>query len=103
MAVIHIVPLFSLRPLFPRRLRKWDPEKPAPISAATDAKVLTAGSVSRGARTACGGFGFACNTSATFYVFHWLQVTNLSFPKSTPNGVNYIDIRRFFLHARYRV
>jgi hypothetical protein len=70
------------------------------ITVPTDAKVLTANSVSCGARTACDGLGFACNTPATFYVVHWLQVANLSFLKPAPNGVNYIDIRRFFLHAR---
>jgi hypothetical protein len=71
------------------------------ITAAADAKFLTA-SGSRGACAACGGFGFARNTPATFYVFYWLQVLNLSFLKSAPNGVNYIDIRRLFLHGRCR-
>ena len=77
--------------------------QPSAITAGTDAKFLTAASGSRGACAACGGFGFARNTPATFYVFYWLQVLNLSFLKSAPNGVNYIDIRRLFLHGRFRL
>jgi hypothetical protein len=79
-----------------------DSGKASAITTATDAKFLTAASVSRGACAACGGFGFARNTPATFYVFYWLQVLNLSFLKSAPHRVNYIDIRRLFLHGRCR-
>jgi hypothetical protein len=58
---------------------------------------------SRCACAACGGFGFARNTAATLDVFYWLQVTNFGLLKSAPNGVNYIDVRRLFLHGRCRV
>ena len=83
--------------------RTLDSGQASATIAAADAKFLTAAFVSRGACAACGGFGCARNTPATFYVFHWLQVTNFSFLKSTPNGVNYTDIRRFFFHAGCRV
>jgi hypothetical protein len=58
----------------------------------------------RGARAACGGFGFARNTAATFEVFSWLQVTNYGVPyvlfDSAPNGSNYIDVWDLCLHAQ---
>jgi len=73
------------------------------ITAGTDAKFLTAASGSRGACAACGLFGCARNTATTFHVLCRLQVLNLSLLKSAPNGVNYIDIRRFFLHGRVRL
>jgi hypothetical protein len=57
----------------------------------------------RGTCAASGGFGFARDTAATFDVFYWLQVTNFSFLKSAPNGLNYIDVRRFPLHNRFRL
>ena len=56
----------------------------------------------RGAGASCGGFGFARNTATTFHVLCRLQVTNFSLLKSAPDGVNYIDIRRLFLHGRCR-
>ena len=74
--------------------------KASAITAATDAKFLRAASVSRGACAACGGFGCARNTATTFHVLCRLQVSNFSLPQSAPNGVNYIDIRRFSLHGR---
>jgi len=50
-----------------------------------------------------GGFGFARNTSATFYVFYWLQVTNYGVLyvlfDSAPSGSNYIDVWNLCLHA----
>jgi hypothetical protein len=70
------------------------------ITAGADAKFLTTAFVSRGAFAACGGFGCARNSSTTFHVFCRLQVTNFSLLKPAPNGVNYIDIRRLFLHGR---
>jgi len=76
--------------------------KASAITAATDVKFLTAASVSRRACAACGGFGCTRNT-ATFHVLYRLQVTNFSLLKSAPNGVNYIDIRRLFLHGRFRL
>jgi hypothetical protein len=79
--------------------RTPDSGKARAIPAATDAKFLTATSVSRGA---CGS-GRACNTATTFHVLYRLQVTNFSLLKSAPNGVNYIDIRRWFLHGRFRL
>jgi hypothetical protein len=72
------------------------------ITAAAGAKFLTAACVSRSACAACGGFGCARN-AASFHVLDRLQVTNFGLLKSAPNGVNYIDIRRFFLHGRFRL
>jgi len=58
----------------------------------------------RGASAACGGFGFARNTAATFDVFYWLQVTNYGVPyvlfDSAPSGSNYIDIWDLCFHAQ---
>jgi len=54
--------------------------------------------VACGARRAlaCGGFGFARNTDATFDVFYWLQVTNYGVLyvlfDSAPSGSNHIDV-----------
>jgi hypothetical protein len=49
-----------------------------------------------GASAACGGFGFARNTAATFDVFYRLQVTYYGllyvFFDSAPSGSNYIDV-----------
>ena len=46
------------------------------------------------------GFGFTCNSAATFDVFYWLQVTNIDVPilHSAPNGANYIDIFALWIH-----
>jgi hypothetical protein len=74
--------------------------KASAITAATDAKFLTAAFVSRGAFAACGEFGCFRNPPTTFHVLCRLQVTNFSLLKSAPNGVNYIDVRRLFLHGR---
>ena len=53
---------------------------------------------------ACGGFGFARNTAATFDVFYWLQVTNYGVLyvlfDSAPSGSNYIDVWDLFLHLQ---
>jgi len=58
----------------------------------------------RGATAACSGFGFACNTTATFDVFYWLQVTNYGllyvFFDSAPSGSNDIDVWDLCLHAQ---
>ena len=58
----------------------------------------------RGASAACGGFGFALKTAATFDVFYWLQVTNYGvlyvFFDSAPSGSNYIDVWDLCLHAQ---
>ena len=55
----------------------------------------------RGASAACGGFGFARNTAATFDVFYWLQVTNYGVLDvlfdSAPSGSNVWDL---CLHAQ---
>ena len=83
-----------------KRRRRDSSSKASAITAATDAKFLTTASVSRGGCAACGGFGGARNTATTFHVLCRLQVTNFSLLKSAPNGVNYIDIRRLFLHDR---
>jgi hypothetical protein len=72
------------------------------IPAAIDAKFLTAALVSCRACAACRGFGCARNTATTSHVLYRLQVTNFSLLKSAPNGVNYIDVRRLFLHGRSR-
>ena len=57
-----------------------------------------------GAPLACGGFGFARNTAATFDVFYWLQVTNYGVLyvlfDSAPSGSNYIDIWDLCLHVQ---
>ena len=50
----------------------------------------------------CGGFRHA-GPATTFHVFHRLQVTNFSLFKSAPNGANYMDVRRLFLHDRFRL
>jgi hypothetical protein len=53
---------------------------------------------------ACGGFGFARITSATFDVFYWLQVTNYGVRyvlfDSAPSGSNYIDVWDSCLHVQ---
>jgi hypothetical protein len=50
---------------------------------------------------ACNGFGFARNTTTTFDVFYWLQVTNFDvLLNSAPNGPDYIDIWGLCLHAQ---
>lgn len=76
--------------------------KASAITAAIDAKFLVTASVSGRACAACGGFGGARYTATTFHVLGRLQVTNFSLLKSAPNGVNYIDVLRLFLHSRYR-
>jgi hypothetical protein len=49
-----------------------------------------------GAGAACGWFGFALNTAATFDVFHRLQVTNYGLFyilfESAPNRSDHIDL-----------
>jgi hypothetical protein len=58
----------------------------------------------RGVSAACGGFGFALNTAATFDVFFGVQVTNYGVLyvlfESAPNGLDYIDVWVLFLHAQ---
>jgi hypothetical protein len=58
----------------------------------------------RSASAACGGFGFALNTAATFDLFYRLQVTNYGVLyvlfDSAPSGSNYIDVWDLFLHAQ---
>ena len=53
---------------------------------------------------ACGGFGFARNTAATFDVFYWLQVTNYGVLyvlfDSAPSGSNHIDVWDLCLHVQ---
>ena len=53
---------------------------------------------------ACGGFGFARNTTATFDVFYWFQVTNYGVLyvlfDSAPRGSNHIDVWDVFLHVQ---
>jgi hypothetical protein len=53
---------------------------------------------------ACGGFGFARNTAATFDVFYWLQVTNYGvlyvFFDSAPSRSNHIDVWDLCLHFK---
>ena len=57
-----------------------------------------------GASAACGGFGPARNTAATFDAFYWLQVTNYGLLyvlfDSAPSGSNYIDVWDLCLHAQ---
>ena len=58
----------------------------------------------RGAGAACGWFGFALNTAATFDVFPRLQVTNdglfyILF-ESAPNGSEHIDVWLFWIRAQ---
>ena len=57
---------------------------------------------SRFARAACGGFRCG-RTTATFDILYRLQITNFGLPKSTPNGLNYMDIPRLFPHDRCRL
>jgi hypothetical protein len=58
----------------------------------------------RGTSAACGGFGPARNTAATFDAFYWLQVTNYGVLyvlfNSAPGGSNYIDVWDVCLHAQ---
>lgn len=57
--------------------------------------------VPNGASAACGGFGFARNTAATFDVFYWRQVTNFDgFFDPAPNGLDYMDVWDLCLHAQ---
>jgi hypothetical protein len=79
-----------------------DSSKVRANTAASDAKFLTRTSVSRRAWAACDGFRRA-RTATTFHVFYRLQVTNLSLLNSAPNGLNYMDVRRLFLHDRFRL
>ena len=72
-------------------------------TAAAKAKFLTAACFSRVARAVCGGFRCARTTATTFDIFYRLQVTNFGLLKSAPNGLNYMDIRRLFLHGRCRL
>ncbi len=57
-----------------------------------------------GTGTACGWFRFALNTTATFDVFHRLQVTNYGLFKilfeSAPKRSNLIGVWVFCTHAR---
>jgi hypothetical protein len=77
--------------------------KVSAIIASTDARFLTVAPVFCGACAACGGFRRLRNTAATFHILCRLQVTKFSLLKSAPNGVNYIDIRRLFLHGPVRL
>jgi hypothetical protein len=69
--------------------------------------ILVVACSARGARAACGGFGFARNTAATFDVFYWLQVTNYGVLyilfDSAPSGSNYTDVWDLCLHAQTRL
>ena len=53
---------------------------------------------------ACGRFGFALNTAATFDVFYGVQVTNYGVLyvlfESTPNRLDYMDIWVLSLHVQ---
>ena len=53
---------------------------------------------------ACGGFGFACNTPASFDVFYRLQVTNYGFLyvlfDPAPRGSNHIDGWDLSIHVQ---
>ena len=57
-----------------------------------------------GVCAACDGFGFARNTTATFDVFYWLQVTNYGVLyvlfDSPPSGSNHIDVWDLCLHVQ---
>jgi hypothetical protein len=57
----------------------------------------------RGAGASCGGFGFARNTTATFDIFNWLQVTanfsDVPLLQSAPNRPDYIDVWMLWLHG----
>ena len=65
-------------------------------------KFLTTAAFSRVARPACGGFRRPHTTATTFHIFHRRQITNFGLLKSAPNGLNYMDVRRSFLHDRFR-
>jgi len=60
--------------------------------------------VARGASAACGWFGFALNTAATFDVFCGLQVTNYGvlnvLLESTPNRLDYMDVWVLSIHVQ---
>jgi hypothetical protein len=72
-------------------------------NAATDTRFLTVAPVFCGACAADGGFRRLRNTAATFHILCRLQVTKFSLPKSAPNGLNYMDVRRLFLHGPFRL
>ena len=80
-----------------------DSGKVSGITAATDARFLTVAPVFCGACAACGGFRRLRNTAATFHILYRLQVTKFSLLKSAPNGLNYMDVRRLFLHGPVRL
>jgi hypothetical protein len=55
----------------------------------------------RGTSAARAGLGFALNTTATFDVFYWLQVTNFDVLfDSASNGANHFDVWDFGIHAK---
>ena len=58
----------------------------------------------RGAGAACGWFGFALNTAATFDVFYRFQVTNYGLLyilfDSAPGGSDCVDVWDLCLHAQ---
>ena len=83
-------------------LPSFDCGKVTAITAATKAN-LTAPAFSCVARAAGAGFRCARTTATTFDIFYRLQVTNFGLLKSAPNGLNYMDIRRLFLHGRCRL
>ena len=71
------------------------------IAAVIDAKFLTVARLLRGACASCSGFRRA--RTATFHVLLRPQVTKFSFLKSAPNRLNYMDIRRLFVHGCCRL
>ena len=77
--------------------------KVAATTAAAKAKFLTAACFSFVARAVCGGFRCARTTATTFDILYRPQVTNFGLLKSAPNGLNYMDIRRLFLHGPCRL
>ena len=90
--------IYFSRPIRSDRAVHWIQQSTCNPRRYFDAKFLTAALVSCRACAACRGFGCARNTATTFHVLYRLQVTNFSLLKSAPNGVNYIDVRRLFLH-----
>jgi len=66
-------------------------------------KFLTATAFSRVALAACRGDRHARSTGTAFDIFYRLQVTNFGLLKSAPNGLNYMDVWRLFLHGPCRL
>ena len=86
-----------------KRNARWVAAKPLQSLPLRKPKFLTVVSFSRVACAAFGGFGRDRATATALDIFYRLQVTNFGLLKSAPNGLNYMDIRRLFLHGPLQI